>query len=92
MTIAEKLIHLRANASLSQLDLANALKVSRQSVSKWEKGECVPSLDKALELCSLFKITIDELVTVIVERLVGNAGFIQNTHGLKKFSVHTQTL
>ena len=62
MTIAEKLIHLRMNASLSQLDLANALKVSRQSVSKWEKGECVPSLDKALELCSLFKITIDELV------------------------------
>ena len=62
MTIAEKITHLRVNASLSQERLANLLRVSRQSVSKWEKAETTPSFEKVLELCKLFKITADQLI------------------------------
>ncbi len=71
MTIAEKITHLRANASLSQERLANLLGVARQSVSKWEKGETTPSFEKVLELCKLFKITADQLIddSIIINKI-----------------------
>ncbi len=38
MTLGENLVRLRAQKNWSQGDLADALDVSRQSVSKWETG------------------------------------------------------
>ena len=38
MALAEKILELRTSHGLSQGDLAEALDVSRQSVSKWETG------------------------------------------------------
>ena len=38
MTLSEKILHLRTQRGLSQLELAEKLEVSRQSVSKWETG------------------------------------------------------
>ena len=48
---------------LSQGDLAEALGVSRQSVSKWETDASVPDLDKLVKLSQLFGVTLDQLVT-----------------------------
>mgnify|MGYP000173235173 CR=1 FL=1 len=62
MTLAEKILHLRNQQGLSQLELAEKLEVSRQSVSKWETGQSVPDLDKLIKLSDLFGITVDELV------------------------------
>lgn len=36
MTLGENIVRLRTNKNWSQSDLAEALEVSRQSVSKWE--------------------------------------------------------
>ena len=47
---------------MSQLELAEALDVSRQSISKWETGAAVPELDKLVKLSDVFGITLDELV------------------------------
>lgn len=38
MKLNEKILYCRKKAGLSQLDLADRLGVSRQSVSKWETG------------------------------------------------------
>ena len=38
MLLSEKILTLRTARNLSQGDLAEALEVSRQSVSKWETG------------------------------------------------------
>jgi len=62
MTLAEKILKLRAARNLSQGDLAEALDVSRQSVSKWETGQSVPDLDKIIKLADLFGVSVDELV------------------------------
>ena len=62
MTLAEKILKLRTARNLSQGDLAEALEVSRQSVSKWETGQSVPDLDKIIKLADLFGVTVDELV------------------------------
>lgn len=62
MTLAEKIVHLRVNANMSQEQLANLISVARQSVSKWEKGEAYPQVDKIVELCKLFHVSSDDLL------------------------------
>jgi len=63
MTLGTNISRLRAERGLSQGDLAEALDVSRQSVSKWETDASVPELDKLLRLSRLFGVSLDELVT-----------------------------
>ncbi len=62
MTLGEKIVQLRSQKNWSQGDLADALDISRQSVSKWETDASIPELDKLLKLSELFGVTLDELV------------------------------
>lgn len=62
MSLGEKIYELRTRKNLSQGDLANALDVSRQSISKWETNSSVPELDKLVKLSELFEVSLDELV------------------------------
>ena len=62
MNIGENIHKHRALSNMSQGDLANALEVSRQSVSKWENNTAQPELDKLCKMSVLFGITLDELV------------------------------
>ena len=69
MSLAENIYKFRTQQNMSQLDLADALEVSRQSVSKWETGTAVPELDKLIKMCDLFDVSLD----VLVGRSVPNA-------------------
>ena len=62
MTLGEKIYQYRTQKNLSQGDLADALNVSRQSISKWENNGAVPELDKLVKLSEIFGVTLDELV------------------------------
>ena len=62
MTLGERIYTLRTERNLSQGDLADALDVSRQSISKWENNNSVPDLDKLVKLSTLFEVSLDELV------------------------------
>ena len=62
MTLGQNISRLRTEQGLSQGDLADALEVSRQSISKWETDASIPELEKLLRLSELFHITLDELV------------------------------
>ena len=62
MSLHETIYTLRTARNMSQLELAEALDVSRQSISKWETGAAVPELDKLVKLSDVFGITLDELV------------------------------
>lgn len=63
MNLGENICRLRTGRGMSQGDLAEALDVSRQSISKWETGGAVPELEKLMRLAALFGVTLDELVS-----------------------------
>ena len=62
MELKDRLKELRANANLTQEDLANQIFVSRTLVSKWESGDRYPSKDNLARLAVLFQIPQEELI------------------------------
>ncbi|MBQ8851043.1 MAG: helix-turn-helix transcriptional regulator, partial [Oscillibacter sp.] len=63
MTLGQNITRLRTAKGMSQGALAEALGVSRQSVSKWETDGSIPELEKLINMAKLFEVSIDELVT-----------------------------
>lgn len=72
MSLGENIYRLRTERRMSQGDLADALEVSRQSISKWETDGSVPELDKLIKLAELFGVSLDELVTGEASEVPGN--------------------
>ena len=62
MALPEKLYTLRKQSGLSQEQLAEALNVSRQAISKWEGGSAMPESDKLLALSNYFGVSLDYLL------------------------------
>lgn len=62
MNFGQNLRNLRKSKNISQEELAERVKVSRQSVSKWETGEAYPEMNNILELCKIFHCHINDLV------------------------------
>ncbi|WP_165170853.1 helix-turn-helix domain-containing protein [Adlercreutzia sp. ZJ242] len=60
--IAPRLASLRREKGLSQEELAAQLGVSRQAVSKWERGEAAPDTGNLVALADLYEVTLDKLV------------------------------
>lgn len=62
MVFGDKLLYLRNREGMSQEDLANRLNVSRQSISKWEVGDCIPEIINIIEISKIFNVSVDCLV------------------------------
>ena len=62
MNFGQNLRNLRKSKGISQEELAERVRVSRQSVSKWETGEAYPEMNNILELCKIFHCHINDLV------------------------------
>ncbi|MCI7472106.1 MAG: helix-turn-helix domain-containing protein [Clostridiales bacterium] len=62
MSFGMNLQFLRDRAGMTQEGLAEALQVSRQSVSKWESDTSFPEMEKLMVLCELFHTDLDTLL------------------------------
>lgn len=62
MTVGESIFKLRKSHGLSQEELATKMLVSRQTVSLWEKGETLPTIDNLMRLKEIFGVTVDKVL------------------------------
>ncbi len=60
--IGARILEYRKSENMSQEEFAKKIGVSRQAVSKWELDKAYPDLDKLMDICEMFNISIDELV------------------------------
>lgn len=60
--LGERVQALRRRQGISQEELAAALGVSRQAVSKWESRQAQPELDKVVGLAAYFGVSLDWLL------------------------------
>lgn len=62
MIISYNIKKYRTEKNLSQEELAKLMNISRQSISKWERGESMPSIDNLLVLSDLLSLPLDSLI------------------------------
>ena len=62
MNIADRIQSLRKAKGMSQEQLADAVGVSRQAVSKWESEQATPDLDKVVIMSEIFEVTTDYIL------------------------------
>lgn len=62
MTLNENIKSLRLARNLSQVDLAKALGVTKQSVSNWENNNIQPSIDMLIRLAHFFSVSTDYIL------------------------------
>ena len=67
MELKEKLADLRKKKGLSQAELAEAINVSRQAISRWEVGSAIPSADNLVWLSKFYEVSMDELMGVATD-------------------------
>ena len=60
--LGENIVKFRKKAKLSQEELSEIMKVSRQTISNWELEETSPTADQVIELSKIFKVSSDELL------------------------------
>lgn len=60
---SNNLYTLRKQVGISQEELAERMNVSRQAISKWERGEACPDMDNLIAIAELFNVSLDTLVT-----------------------------
>ena len=58
----ERLRELRIEKNMGQIELANALSVSKGIISLWENGLREPKLSNLIVLAQYFQVSIDYLV------------------------------
>lgn len=66
--IAKNLTFLRKKSGLKQSELAEKLKYSDKTISKWETGEVVPSIETLVQLSQIYGVTLDTLTHPIDEQ------------------------
>ena len=59
MALNENIKQLRLARNLSQVDLAKALGVTKQSISNWENNNIQPSIDMLIRLAQFFSVSTD---------------------------------
>ncbi len=63
MSIGQRIAALRKERNISQFQLAKAMEVSRQAVSKWENGQSTPDPTKMIKLAEFLNTDLEYLTT-----------------------------
>lgn len=87
MKVSEKLTNLRRENNLTQAELAEKMKVSRQAISRWEVGAAVPSIENLTYLGSFYNVPLEYLLDDNAQeptRIGSDAPNIENEDRLKK--------
>ena len=63
MNIGERIMALRKEKNISQLELSKRLNVSRQAVSKWEQGTSSPDTERLIQLAEILGTEVEYLAT-----------------------------
>lgn len=84
--LGEQIKKLRISNNLNQVEMANKLGVTKQSISNWENENIMPSIDMLIKIANLFSVSTDFLLGISEKHTL-------NTDGLTDLQIaHIQTI
>ena len=60
--LGQRIYELRSHRGWSQVQLAQRLSITKQTVSNWENGNILPSIEMLIRLTQLFQVSADYLL------------------------------
>lgn len=63
MKLGERIAEKRKEMGMTQIELAEQMHVTRQTISRWEAGTVYPDVEKVSELASILHVSCDYLLT-----------------------------
>lgn len=63
-TFGNRILELRTKLNLSQTELAEMVGVTNKAVSKWETGKSKPTTNEIRKMAALFKVDVNELLSM----------------------------
>ena len=55
---------IRKSKNVKVIDIATICGISRNAVSRWERGDCMPTIDNLVILASVLGVTLEELLVI----------------------------
>lgn len=84
--LGEQIKSLRICRGLNQVEMAQIFGVTKQSVSNWENGNIMPSIDMLIKIANFFSVSTDYLLGLSESHAL-------NTDGLSELQIaHIQAL
>lgn len=77
VAIGARLREARAAASLTQFGVARELRITRQAVSAWERGESTPTVGQWYRIGVLYGVSLDYLVYGVKTMPVGDGMLVE---------------
>lgn len=72
--LGDRIKELRQSHSLSQVELAKQLHVSKQTISNWENNNVPPSIDTLMRIAIFFDVSTDYLLELSNKRVLSVEG------------------
>lgn len=85
MEIGKKLKEARINSGLTQEQVAEDIKVTRQTISNWENERSYPDIINVIDLSNLYSISLDDLLKgddKMIEHLEENTNIVKSNRKL----------
>ena len=82
-----KIRELRISKKLTQQELADELHITKQAISKWEKGKSVPDISSVERLSSFFGVSADYLINDSIETAKNETTTVILSKHLNKLNV-----
>lgn len=85
MEIGKKLKEARINSGLTQEQVAEDIKVTRQRISNWENERSYPDIMNVIDLSNLYSLSLDDLLKgddKMIEHLEENTNIVKSNRKL----------
>jgi len=76
--LGTRIKQLRMSLGLNQIEFGKKLNVSKQSVSNWENGNIMPSIDILIKISTIFSVSADYLLGLDEKRTLDVSGLSEN--------------
>ena len=85
--LSEQIKKLRTAHNISQVELAEYLCVTKQSVSNWENDNIQPSIDMLIRLADYFKVSTDYMLGIEDKKRIDVSGLTEKQIAHLKFII-----
>ncbi len=92
MKIGNKLNQLRKLSGMTQEQLAEKIKVSRQTISKWESDNTSPDLESIVKISKIFHVSLDDLLKEAKTSMTNRNNEQITLEDLMKINLHNRKM